>query len=173
LLFTPFLVLLTLALTYFLGGWWDFARGVERHFVAESTCAPRDGAFKSVTISVRGVVPRHEDLARRFPAEILLLGNDGKSLRISVTVGYVVWLTSAVPAAELPSGIELTGSRMLKCFQLVSSGKATNGPASEPTLGLVEEFFAILRDAGAGPKGGPISGTHFELLSHTSRYTNL
>jgi hypothetical protein len=152
---------------------WNFVYGVESAYVASTVCAPRDGSFKQAWISARGVVPRHADIARQFSEELVLIGNADQRLALKLELSPAVHLAESVASIGLSSGAELTPASLLRCLEL--AGKPTPASSSEAELAeqAAGELITILQNSGTGPKGGPVSGNHFEVLSYESHYTDL
>lgn len=164
------LVLVVANLIYLM---WNFVHGVESAYVATTVCAPRDGSFKQAQISARGVVPRHADIARQFSEELVLIGNAGQRLVLKLELNPVVHLAESVPSIAVSSGAELTAANLQSCLELVGKPAPTSPNETELAEQAAAELVTILQNSGTGPKGGPISGTHFEVLSYEAHYTDL
>ena len=143
---------------------WGFDVGHEARFKAEMTCRPRDGSFKSATVTVEGVVPRFQDVALEFPAEVLLIGNGGEQLRLSVRATPSLVLPDGVPGTGLAPGNAFDERAVLTCLEAVSD-RAANGSAD-----LARELLEILVATGAGPKSAPRAVKYFDIVSHSAKY---
>jgi hypothetical protein len=147
-------------------GWiaWGFGVGHEARFRAETVCAPRNGAFKRITISVEGVVPRLEDVALNFPADVRFVGNDGQELAVRVNATPTLVLPDGAPGAGLDPGSAFDERAVLRCLEAVGLR------AADDSTELPREFLSILVAAGAGPKSEPRSGKYLDVVSHSSKY---
>lgn len=140
--------------------WWDYGHAQETDFVARTECTMPDKQIKDMRIFVRGVVAPYQDLARRFPAGVLLEGNSGQRVLFQVDADYDdTTLTADVPAARLKAGDRLTSARAQALFAL-AGWRPTKGEGWDE---MATEFLSVLQGSGVGPKGeGPVSGKYFK-----------